>query len=236
MYTMIRYEDENYYFVWKPHGIPTTFGMQECFLEHIVHEKPPFFAALQHHFTKEQEYGLVNRLDNDTAGLLYFAKRPDVKQQYKVLQSDQKLYKIYMCTVSGEMSLSYPVHGEWVVHASTPAWVFGEPLKGILVQYPIMHHKQDAERMIAIKTDKDWQKWRGRENHVQTLFVPLEYDRKRNETLCYAMIQQGMRHQIRVHAAAIGYPIVEDILYGKSGGWDTRREDMELWSIGLRAL
>jgi 23S rRNA-/tRNA-specific pseudouridylate synthase len=108
---MIRYETPEYYFVRKPHGIPSTFGEQYSFLEQIAQEKPPFFAALQQHFSKEQEYGLLNRLDNDTAGLLYFAKTPEIKQKYKDAQAEKKLSKIYMCDVVGEMSVSYPIYG-----------------------------------------------------------------------------------------------------------------------------
>jgi 23S rRNA-/tRNA-specific pseudouridylate synthase len=107
---MIRYETLEYYFVWKPHDIPSTFGAQYSFLEQIVAEQPSFFAALQQHFSKEEEYGLLNRLDNDTAGLLYFAKTPEIKQKYKDAQSSKKLSKIYMCDVVGEMSVSYPVY------------------------------------------------------------------------------------------------------------------------------
>jgi len=43
---------------------------------------------LQSHFTKDNEYGLLNRLDNDTAGLLYFAKDPIIKDQWKQLQKE----------------------------------------------------------------------------------------------------------------------------------------------------
>jgi 23S rRNA-/tRNA-specific pseudouridylate synthase len=81
-------------------------------------------------------------------------------------------------------------------------------MPGVLVSYPIMHHAQDPERMVAIKTEKDWNKGRSRESHVETLFVPLSYDKQTNRTLCYVIIHQGVRHQIRVHAASIGYPIV----------------------------
>lgn len=90
-----------------------------------------------------------------------------------------------------------------------------------------MHHVQDPERMVAIKTEKDWHKGRGRENHVDTIFVPLQYDKKTNQTLCYAIIQQGIRHQIRIHAASLGYPIVGEPLYAK-----TKTDNyLHLWSI-----
>lgn len=59
-------EDNNFYFVWKPAGLATSFGLQHSFLDQILEQKPPFFLALGEQFGKEEEFGLVNRLDNDT--------------------------------------------------------------------------------------------------------------------------------------------------------------------------
>jgi 23S rRNA-/tRNA-specific pseudouridylate synthase len=43
---------------------------------------------LKNQFSKTDEYGLLNRLDNDTAGLLYFARTPEIKKQRKQLQKE----------------------------------------------------------------------------------------------------------------------------------------------------
>ncbi|MEI7477729.1 MAG: pseudouridine synthase [bacterium] len=94
---MIRYEDAHYYYVWKPHDIPTTYGNEYSFLERIVDEQPSFFRRLQEIFNEKQEYGLVNRLDNDTAGLLYFAKTHADYEAYEQAQKIESLYKIYLC-------------------------------------------------------------------------------------------------------------------------------------------
>ena len=196
-------------------------------METIVQEKPPFFAPLAQHFSEEQEYGLLNRLDNDTAGLLYFAKNRDIREQYKKSQADKQLYKIYMCDVMGELAMIYPFEAARIQKTHIDAKILGEAMQGLMVEYPIMHHVQDNERMVAIKSEKDWHKGRGRENHVSTIFLPLSYDKKTNTTLCYAIIQQGIRHQIRLHAASVGYPIVGDSLYAKNND----HKYLHLWSI-----
>ena len=61
---------------------------------------------------------------------------------------------------------------------------------------------------------------------VKTYFIPLYYDQERDMTTAYALISQGIRHQIRIHAAAIGYPLVGDTLY--KGIHDT---DLHLRSV-----
>ena len=79
---MKRYEDTKFFYARKPHGMPTTVGSQFSFLEQIEKEKSPEFQQLQRFRKKEEEWGLLNRLDNDTAGLLYFAKTPSLAQEY----------------------------------------------------------------------------------------------------------------------------------------------------------
>lgn len=64
---IIRYEDEHFYYARKPYGIPTTFGSQFSFLELLDQQRPAFFVQLADVRTREEERGLLNRLDNDTA-------------------------------------------------------------------------------------------------------------------------------------------------------------------------
>ena len=83
----------------KPAGIATSFGEQHSFLDEIIVQKPMFFLALQEQFGREEEYGLLNRLDNDTQGFVYFAKSPAIKEQYEYWQNEKILVKQYMCDV-----------------------------------------------------------------------------------------------------------------------------------------
>ena len=45
----------------------------------------------------------------------------------------------------------------------------------------------------------------------------LSHDHERNTSLVRCLIMKGARHQIRVHLASIGHPIVGDPLYGDGG-------------------
>jgi hypothetical protein len=71
---LVWYEDEYCYYFWKAHGIASSFGQGPCFLD--VLEKSAkggntkikeIFDHLDTTFGREDEYGLLNRLDNDTA-------------------------------------------------------------------------------------------------------------------------------------------------------------------------
>jgi len=50
-------------------------------------------------FGKEKELGLLNRLDNETAGLLYFAKTQEAFDKYRHLQSEGKINKWYIAQI-----------------------------------------------------------------------------------------------------------------------------------------
>lgn len=51
-------------------------------------------------FGQEQEFGLLNRLDNDTGGFLYFARNQKAYDVYKELQKEEKITKYYLAQVS----------------------------------------------------------------------------------------------------------------------------------------
>lgn len=308
MDNILRYEDEQLYYVWKPHGIPSTWGNQYSFLSQLQDSKPPFFATLEKEFGAEKEYGLVNRLDNDTAWLLYFAKNDTAYQHYRALQSEHQLYKIYMCELHGRVDIEKTVQKyETIAHDSEvyqienhdnnkvslsdnfipllSLWQFsfakqnespqkngwynftiiphltasdtGEEIwtedqkfftrlqqipqlqqidnkafPAIKVAYPIMHNAYDKTRMIAVARKKDLHKWREKMHMISTFFIPVAYDEKHNTTLCYAILHQWIRHQIRIHAAKLWYPLVGDSLYNPKS---VNNEILCLWSIWLSA-
>ena len=47
-------------------------------------------------------------------------------------------------------------------------------------------------------------------------FSSIEYDKERDLSLIKVKIESGRKHQIRIHAASIGLPIVGDRLYGEN--------------------
>ncbi len=213
------YQDKYFYYFWKPEGIPSTFGKQKCFMDELLESTDKDIIAImswqQELFTEKEEYGLVNRLDNDTSWLLYFAKTPLVKQQYKQAQSEWVIQKYYIADVYGEYS--------------------PETQK---ISSPIWHHKFSSDRMVVIshKTASDEIdqnlikniKWKL--HYVDTYIERLYYDEKLNRTTLLVNISKWIRHQIRSHLSSIWYPIVWEKIYIKKKQIDK----LHLFSIGLK--
>ncbi len=72
----------------------------------------------------------------------------------------------------------------------------------VVVDRPIGRHPHDRLRMAAVEGGRS----------AVTRFRAME--RWRSATLCEARLETGRTHQIRVHAASIGHPVVGDELYG----------------------
>lgn len=221
------YEDDYFYYFWKPYGIPSTPWKEESFLDWmksaLVTELPynnrlPRFTRndekirlvikfLNTEFWLEQELGLVNRLDNDTSWILYFAKSKQIFEDYKNLQSLWQVEKIYLADVSWNFRYDF-----------------------FQIDFPIMHHIQIAEKMIVIKSEKDLSKWRWQQHKQITYIEKLYYDEQTNSSTLKVIINKWIRHQIRAHLSSIGYPIVGDKLYNKKY---IQGEELRLISIWL---
>ncbi|MGN1277184.1 MAG: RluA family pseudouridine synthase [Floccifex sp.] len=70
------------------------------------------------------------------------------------------------------------------------------------VTYPISKNRHNAKEMIVHKNGKK------AISHIQVLKTFSNY------TLCQIQIKTGRKHQIRLHLKTLGYPIVNDPVYG----------------------
>ena len=73
---------------------------------------------------------------------------------------------------------------------------------------PIMHHKHKEDRMIFVRSPKDELKGRSKLHHPSTIVKVLHTDNTTGVSTLLVGIYKGVRHQIRVHLAGIGYPVV----------------------------
>ncbi len=201
----IVYQDNDYLFCRKDHGIASTWGQEASFLDMIQKYGSDDNVRKEQIsiFGEEWEYGLLNRLDNATAGLLYFARSYEAKAKYIHLQKQWWIQKIYYAQVYG-----------------TPRAQFG------WIDSPIFHHCDDSTRMTIEKSQ-----WRGIGQETSTYREIVEGTTKWEFSRLRVVIQSGTRHQIRVHLASIGHPIVWDGLYMTKG---LRRRYNEEWRMKNR--
>lgn len=206
---MKRYENKLFYYTWKPHGISTTYGTNICFLD-MIKSSDDIKTQLIHtqlsanHNNYDKEFGLVNRLDNDTWWLLFFAKNREIYNQYKVLQSQDKIEKIYICDVYGIAD-------------------FDE----ISISDPIYHHKHDDEKMTL-----DVSKWRWNPIITITNVEKLYTDEYNKTSTLLVKLHKWARHQIRIHLSSIWHPIIWETIYIKSKK-NKQDNKLNLWSVWL---
>lgn len=185
------YEDEYLIVVNKPPGL-------------VVHPAPghntgTLVNGLLHHCPDlkgiggDIRPGIVHRLDKDTSGMLVVAKdAPSLNHLARQFKS-REIAKTYIALVHGEI----------------------ENKQGHIA-LPIGRHPVDRKRMSALDNHHAYGRGAGKAREAETLWTVR--DRFEGVTSLELNPRTGRTHQIRVHCAAIGHPIVGDSLYGKARG------------------
>ena len=215
--SFVYYQDKDFYYFWKPAGLASSRWKSVSFLDLMCDEKyngdiRDIVKSQLEFFWKEKELWLLNRLDWPTTWLLYFAKNPRVYNKFRELQKELKVDKFYVAEIYGGVQ-------EWVNK------------NGNVINYPIMHHRYNDDRMVVICWEEDRAKWKWNLHNVETKICEVEYDERENLSIVMIKIHKWIRHQIRAHLSSIWYPICGDNLYCKSK--NQKFDELQLFSVGM---
>ncbi len=128
--------------------------------------------------------GIVHRLDKDTSGLLLVALTEKSRLTLSKAFADREVGKEYLALVKGAPR---PAEGD--------------------ITAPLGRDPARKTRMAVLETNRG-----GREAHSR--YRTLYADPEQRFSLLAVRIFTGRTHQIRVHLAHIGHPIIGDALYG----------------------
>src|SRR5947208_1283682 len=137
------------------------------------------------------QVSIVNRLDRETSGLVLVAKTSAAARRFGLLMQEHRLRKEYLAIVLG-----WPDWETKIVDAPMDRQGKHQPSAIWLKQ---MIHPKGAEAIT--------------EFHVETRFTRSTSSGK-EFALIRAIPKTGRTHQIRVHLASLGHPIVGDKIYG----------------------
>lgn len=179
----ILHRDRHLVAVDKPAGMPSVARRAED-VDTVANFLVTRFPEARH-AGGPLEGGLVHRLDTDTSGVLVAALESATHTALRQQFEQGAVEKEYLALVSGQLAAAGRV------------------------DTPIAHHPRRASRMIACGDAAEARRLGART--AATTFTPvLRYAR---ETLVRVRMRTGVRHQVRVHLAEIGHPIVGDPLY-----------------------
>ncbi len=204
----VRYEDDDLLLLNKPAGL-------------VVHPSPGHYidslANLLAGRYRDQDEGLVvrpvGRLDKDTSGLIFFAKSAATAYHLEEQRKDGRMKRFYLALTEGvpeptcgtiEAPIG-PVPGEWMRQEVRDDGAFAK------TDYWVQRSFWASAGVCAAE---------GEERGMACSLVRLK-------------LHTGRTHQIRVHMAHLGHPLLGDPLYGTLGAGGMNRAALHSHRIEL---
>lgn len=203
----IIYEDEHLVAINKASGMvvhPATANWSGTLLNALHYH----YQDLKHTGDKIRS-GLIHRLDKDTSGLILVSKTNEGLWYYSRLFSERKIEKTYLAVVKGN----------FVVKTGNTY---------IEISNYIGRNSNNRKKFTEVPPSK------GKQAITRIEFMQLLLLNGKQYSLLKIVPKTGRTHQIRVHLAGIGMPILGDNVYGRSNKY--QRLMLHAWKLQLELL
>jgi 23S rRNA pseudouridine1911/1915/1917 synthase len=181
----VLFENQGYVIVDKPAGV-ASHPLKEGELGTLAGALVARYPEMRDVGYSKREPGILHRLDNDTSGAMLAARD---QATFNALREQLQ---------AGEIEKRYLARCQGIVSAPTT------------IDVPIANDPRDRRRVRACTDPREIKRLRAQPATTEVLTsTPAEHG-----SLVEVRANNARRHQIRVHLASIGHPLLGDPLYG----------------------
>ena len=204
----ILYEDEAYLVVNKPAGVPVHPSME--------HYEDSLSNGIRFYFDQiglKKKIRPINRLDKDTSGIVLFAKNEYIQECLAKQMKSNKFMKKYIAIVNGRLEQK----------SGTINLPIDRKENSIIERCISQNGKTAITHYKVITLESLFQNYFSFQNmypHKQRLNNCNNFS---DFDIVECTLETGRTHQIRVHFASIGHPLLGDTLYGSASPFIARQ-------------
>jgi 23S rRNA pseudouridine1911/1915/1917 synthase len=205
------YEDENFLAINKPTGMQVHAAKLKVKSEKLKVFEPTLIDWLLKNYPEVKDVGddpatrpgIVHRLDKETSGVMLIARNQKTFEYLKSLFQAGQIRKTYLALVFGKTPgdgiIEKPIG---IRNGTLKRSVHSEKMaKSAFTEYRLIKHVTCSTEHKAHNI-----KHEAHSAQQKMLHTPC--------SMLYVYPKTGRTHQIRVHLASIGHPVVGDRLYG----------------------